>query len=229
MKALKWSLMALLVLCLSNEASGALLDHLKDILGGDARKAFKDAVQTAKNSQHEAVNQFKDTYEELKNISGFQGGELEERYKILEGSYNRSLGKANDVRSRIKAVENAADKLFSQWNSEIKQMTNDELRRSSREKYCKCITNFDELWASLKRAEKSMDPVIDKFKELVLYVKHNLNAQAVASLKGEVEKIQLQVNNLISEMNAAVEEAERFIRNSPELDTTDSKEGKPKS
>lgn len=229
MSGLNWFLMGLLALNLSAEASAA---SISDIIFGprrDLRQVLKDAVESVKKSQDRAVRHFEDTYEELKSISGFQGGELEERYKVLDESYKRSSEKANDVRTQIKAVEKAADKLFSEWNNEIKQLTNDELRRSSRQKYCKCITNFDELWVSLKRAEKSMDPVMDKFKELVLYVKHNLNAQAVASLKGEVEKIQLQVDNLISEMKAAVEEAEKFIRNSPELDPQDSKESNAKS
>lgn len=183
----------------------------------DKRNKLKKSVLSLNEAQYEAVAQFKDTYEQFKKISGFQGGELEKEYKRVEESYNESLKKANAVRSRIKAVNNAAEALFDQWNEDVKQMEDEQLRRNSREQFCQCLTKFDEVRASLKLVEKSMDPVITKFKDVVLALKHRLNAQALDSLTGEVERIQSQVDRLISDMEAAIQEAEKFLTNSPEL------------
>ena len=43
-------------------------------------------------------------------------------------------------------------------------------------------------------------------------MKHNLNAQAVASLRGESLNIQKDIENLISEMDKSIESADRFIK-----------------
>ena len=37
----------------------------------------------------------------------------------------------------------------------------------------------------MKRAEQSMQPVLRTLRDNVLYLKHNLNAQAIGALRGE--------------------------------------------
>jgi hypothetical protein len=45
----------------------------------------------------------------------------------------------------------------------------------------------------------------------VLFIKHNLNAQAIASLKGTEVEIGNDIDNLIKEMDASIKEADDFI------------------
>jgi len=45
----------------------------------------------------------------------------------------------------------------------------------------------------------------------VLYLKHNLNAQAITALEGELVTIQGDVSALIKEMEASIAEADDFI------------------
>jgi len=44
-------------------------------------------------------------------------------------------------------------------------------------------------------------------------LKHNLNAQAVGSLSGEVVSIEKDVAGLIKEMTVSIKEAQNFINN----------------
>lgn len=46
----------------------------------------------------------------------------------------------------------------------------------------------------------------------VLYLKHNLNAQAISSLRNELVTIEDDVAALVREMDASIREAELFIR-----------------
>jgi len=46
----------------------------------------------------------------------------------------------------------------------------------------------------------------------VLYLKHNRNAQAIASLKGEAVSIQNDIARLIEELNASIQQADSFIK-----------------
>ena len=45
----------------------------------------------------------------------------------------------------------------------------------------------------------------------VLYLKHNLNAQAIASIQGTAEGIQKDIQSLINEMQKSIDEANAFI------------------
>ena len=56
-----------------------------------------------------------------------------------------------------------------------------------------------------------MEPVLSALKDNVLYLKHNLNASAVASLKVEFGKIDKDINALIAEMRKAIAQSDAFI------------------
>jgi hypothetical protein len=57
-----------------------------------------------------------------------------------------------------------------------------------------------------------MDPVLSKLGDQVLFLKHNLNAQAIGSLKGEETRIQGEISSLISEVNKSIAAADQFIK-----------------
>jgi len=64
------------------------------------------------------------------------------------------------VRSRIHAVEDVSDALFSEWRSEIKQYTSDALRRSSQQKYDMTKAKYKELIEAMKKAESKLEPAL---------------------------------------------------------------------
>jgi hypothetical protein len=43
------------------------------------------------------------------------------------------------------------------------------------------------------------------------FLKHNLNARAIAGLSDEVSSVQLNVDRLVRDMESAIAEADRFI------------------
>jgi hypothetical protein len=70
---------------------------------------------------------------------------------------------------------------------------------------------YTQLIGAMKRAERKTDPVLAAFQDQVLYLKHNLNAQAIASLQSELASIETDVAKLIKEMEASIKEADLFI------------------
>jgi len=72
-------------------------------------------------------------------------------------------------------------------------------------------TRYKEMMDSMHQAEKSMEPVLGTFRDNVLYLKHNLNAQAIGSLKSEFSSLKGEIDGLIVKMNAAIETSNRFI------------------
>jgi hypothetical protein len=63
----------------------------------------------------------------------------------------------------------------------------------------------------MRKAESSIDPVLTTLKDNVLYLKHNLNARAIASLKGELGTVNQDVAALVATMQSAIDESNAFI------------------
>ena len=63
----------------------------------------------------------------------------------------------------------------------------------------------------MRRAEKAIYPVLASLKDNTLYLKHNLNARAIASLKNELGTVDNDVNALLTAMQQAINESNAFI------------------
>lgn len=64
----------------------------------------------------------------------------------------------------------------------------------------------------MRLAESRIEPVLKSFRDQVLFLKHNLNAKAIASLRGELVQVEADTDKLISELEASIAEADRFIK-----------------
>ena len=175
------------------------------------RDLLKQSVVAARDDEKAAGQQFTNALARLKELYGFEGGDLEKSYNGLNHEYERSVERANAVHKRIKEMETVAADLFTEWEKEIQQMSSAQLQNSDRDKLRETRGRYEELHTSLKRAEQSMDPVLTRLHDQVLYLKHNLNAAAIASLKGETINIQTEITRLLQDMNAAISQADSFI------------------
>ena len=169
-------------------------------------------VEDARDSQDEAKEQFKSALDRFTAVLRFDGGDLEDKYRQLDKEYQRSLEGAEEVRDRIDSVENVAEDLFAEWEKELKQYSRSDLRRSSERKLKATRSHYQRLIRAMRRAEKSMDPPLAAFQDQVLYLKHNLNARAIASLKGELASVKSDIGTLIRDMEKSIAEADSFIK-----------------
>lgn len=181
--------------------------HKRDLLVRD--------VEKARDAQQEAKEQFKSALDRFTKTLDIQGGELQEKYEALNTEYERSEAKANEVRKRIASVEDVSEALFREWNAELKEYSSSALRKKSQEHLTKTRTHYAQLIKVMKRAEVKMGPVLAKFKDQVLFLKHNLNAQAIASLKNELVSVEGNINSLIKDLNTSIQEADSFIAAMP--------------
>jgi len=179
------------------------------------RDLLKKRVIAARDDEKAASDQFKDALTRLRELYNFQGGDLEKAYNSVNSEYERSVSRAKDVHRRVQDVEIVAADLFKEWENEIKEISSPKLRADSSEKLRETKRRYEEMHTALKRAEQSMDPVLTRLHDHVLYLKHNLNAAAIASLKGETTDIQNEIGNLIRDMNAAIAQADTFISSMP--------------
>lgn len=204
--------LAMLALVLLTEGCSSIYYSTYEKFGVYKRDLLKKRVAEARDDQQEAQAQFKDALTRLKEITKFDGGELERGYNSLKSEYDGCVSSAESVRKRIREVETVAEDLFKEWDKEIGEIGTPALRESSRQQLTATRERYNELHRALVSAEQSMTPVLAQFKDYVLYLKHNLNAQAVASLKGETTSIQNEITRLIEQMNSSIARADEFIK-----------------
>jgi hypothetical protein len=180
-------------------------------LGVHKRDIMVDRVEAARDAQTEAKEQFQSALEQFTATLHIKGGELEEKYKTLNKTYEQSKEKADAVHSRIAKVEDVAEALFDEWEKELSQYASDTLRKDSQAKLKRTKKQYQQLIAAMKRAEKKIEPVLAAFHDQVLYLKHNLNAQAIASLQDELIAVEDDIASLIKEMESAIQEANAFL------------------
>lgn len=183
-----------------------------ETLGKEKRHLLKENVEKARQDQVDASEQFTTVLENIKSMYGFDGGELEDVYNRLSDDYQDCEDRAEAVRDRMDKVERIAADLFREWESEIAMIKNVDLQIKSKASLKDTRRRFARLQKSMEKAELSMDPVLSNFHDYVVYLKHNLNAQAISSLKREVVDIEAEVAFLVTEMNHSIKEADAFIR-----------------
>lgn len=201
-----------LVLCMIGVAGCSSMYYgTMEKMGVHKRDIMVDRVKAARDTQNETKEQFLTAMEQFKSVVHFKGGDLEKEYNILHATLKKSESKAADVHNRIQAVEDVSEALFSEWRSEIKQYSSDALRRSSQQKYDVTKKKYADLIKAMKKAESKLEPALAPLRDQVLFMKHNLNARAIAGLNGELTSVQTNVDRLVRDMETAIAEADRFI------------------
>lgn len=176
-------------------------------MGVHKRDIMVDRVGEASDSQKEAKQQFLTAMEQFKSVVSFQGGDLEKEYNRLNATLKKTEAGAANVRHRIDAVEDVSLALFSEWRAEIKQYSSDSLRRASQRKYDLTESKYEELIRAMNKAESKLEPALVPLRDQGLFIKHNLNARAIAGLSDEVISVQINVDRLARDMESAIAEA----------------------
>ncbi|MDA1076691.1 MAG: DUF2959 domain-containing protein [Proteobacteria bacterium] len=176
------------------------------------RDILVDRVENAMEAQTEAKEEFKDALEAFSSVVTVEPSKLKSTYETLSSAFEDAKEKAEEVTDRIDSVESVSKALFEEWSDEIDQISNPELRRSSARQLKVSRGRYNDLITSMRKAEARMGPVLTSFSDHVLYLKHNLNAQAIASLKNELGSIETNVARLIKEMEASIAQSEAFIK-----------------
>lgn len=180
-------------------------------LGVPKREIMVSRITEAQEAQEEGQEQFKNALEQFRSVVNFDGGELQAVYDRLDAEFQDSEAAADRIRNRIRAVEDVADALFDEWEDELELYSNESLRRDSERQLQDTRLRYQRLLTAMHRAEQTIDPVMDNLRDNVLYLKHNLNARAIASIRGELDTINADVDRLIEAMEAAIAESDRFI------------------
>lgn len=190
--------------------SGVYYDAMEKV-GIPKRKILVDRVEAARGAQQDAKQQFASALEQFLAVTKVPATELQATYEKLNTEFKRSESRAQEVRDRMTAIDSVAQALFEEWSTELTQYTNPTLRTQSEHQLAATKRRYAALMQVMEQAAARMTPVLGAFHDQVLFLKHNLNAQAISALSGTTRDLQQDIGRLIADMEKSIREADAFI------------------
>ncbi|HYI95449.1 MAG TPA: DUF2959 family protein [Bryobacteraceae bacterium] len=197
---------------LGGVACGRLYYASMEKLGKEKRDILVKRIVDGKKDQEEAREQIKTTLESFKELTGFDGGNLEKVYNELNSDYEAAKSRADDVTNRIKSIEQVSQDLFNEWAKEIDEMGDASLKSRSRAMLRDAQSRQKQYMTAMHATERKMQPVIRAFHDQVLFLKHNLNARAIKSLKTTLIKMDKEVEVLVADIDRSMKESDAFVQ-----------------
>lgn len=183
----------------------------RESFGSHKRDIVVYRVEDARDSLEDARTQFVSALDKFSAVMQFDGGNLEDKYTELRHEFDCSQSRAKAVSDRISSVEEVATTLFDEWQTELDQYSSRSLRSTSRQQLKQTRQHYSRLMKAMHQAEAKIVPVLAAFKDQVLFLKHNLNAQAISSLHHELKSIGMDIAALITTMEKSIFEANAFV------------------
>jgi hypothetical protein len=180
-------------------------------VGVEKRHLLRSNVEKVQKEQAAAAQEFADVLTRIKDLYGFDGGKLEAGYRGLQSDYADCVARAESLRERMATVNRIGADLFSEWERELGQISSAALRAKSETSLRDARRRFALLQGAMTLAESRLKPVLTQVHDYVLALKHQLNAQAVGALQGEVGGIERDVARLLEDMNRCIREAQSFL------------------
>jgi hypothetical protein len=149
--------------------------------------------------------------EKFQELTGFQGGSLEKNYKELNGQYEKAADSAQKLHDRIDSIDQVSSDMFKEWQKEIDGMDNRKLKQQSADMLRQSRLQEATYLKSMRLTEARMTPVLKAFQDQVVFLKHNLNARAIGSLKGTSARISTDVDVLMTQIDGSMAQADALI------------------
>lgn len=185
--------------------------NARESIGDHKRSIVVHQVEQACVSLQETRNEFEDALGRFKALVAVGDTSLEHKYNQLNRQYQFCRSKSDSFSDRINAIEEVSEALFVEWENELNEYTNRALRNRSKQQLKSARQNYARLIKAMHMAEAKIQPVLSAFKDQVLYLKHNLNAHAIAALQHEFIEIGIDISQLIHAMEQTIAEANQFV------------------
>jgi len=202
----------LLVIALLSTGCSSMYYAGMESVGVHKRDIMVDRVEDVQEAQEDAQKEFKSALEHFGTLVTIKDTDLKEAYEDFNDEYEDAKDAADDVNKYINKLEDVSLALFEEWEDEIVMYTNAKLQEQSKSQLRDTQSKYNKMMKSMRKSEKSMEPILATFHDNVLILKHSLNAQAIGALQGEFDGLKNNIDSLITQMNQSIKESDKFIK-----------------
>lgn len=182
-----------------------------ETLGSHKRDILVDRVKDCADRMDKAKQEFQALNTKLEKITKADISKVDSLYKELNSQSKKCHSKAIDLDRRVNNIRTVGKDLFREWEEELEEYHNETFRRSSEKRMEERRRKYLETVHLLKSAQKYSEPALSSASDYVLFLKHNLNAQALNSLDNEIDTVQQKIKFLVEKMELATDNARNFL------------------
>lgn len=159
----------------------------------------------------EAKLQFLKTIDVYNSIFAEDAKDRKKLYKKLQSEMAATQEKRAEVGRRSDQMKLEAGIVFKSWADSTAAIESPDLRKRSEERLEKTKDRLAEIQSAGQSAVDVYEPVMKALQDQVTYLGHDLNAEAVASLKPDAEKVNAQAKELTERLDEAMAVANQNI------------------
>ncbi len=189
--------------CAGTSERSESVEQVDELLTRIERVQAETAV--AKDSVHAALS-------ELCTLvsPGFKGDAATEFAKFLAAS-EASEDQAETLRDITEPMQDAADELFQRWTKDMEAFGNSRMRQRSQTRLDETRTRFQSIIGATQAAQIALDAFHDDMRDHALFLRHDLNSAAVASIRTDVRALNEQIQGLDTRFDATTAAARAYV------------------
>ena len=168
-------------------------------------------IEKARQSHVKASNQFEVVLANYSSIVDANSGDIRTKYNKLNRECKRARSITKDISRKVKDVEKVGKPLFREWEDDLDEYENEDMRRSSEEQLDLTRRNYLKCVHSIKSCQGKVEGVLVSLNDQMLFLSHNLNSKALSAFKKNTASLKSEVGALVKQMQAGIKEAETFI------------------
>lgn len=197
------SIWLLATACAGTSERSESIEQVDELLRRIERVQAESAV--AKESAHSALN-------ELCTLvsPGFKGDAAMAFAKFVAAS-DASEEQGETLRDSVEPMRDAADALFRRWTKDMEAFGNSRMRQRSQTRLDETRTSYQSIVGASQAAQIALDAFHDDLRDHATFLRHDLNANSVASLRGDVRQLREQIEGLDMRFDATVAAARAYV------------------
>ena len=118
---------------------------------------------------------------------------------------------AKDLRFSVECMKRAADPVFSRWSRDIQAMQSPEIKQRSQSRFDETKTRYDAIVAAVDPTIAGYDAFNRTIKDHALFLGHDFNPGAVATITGEVQKLSGSSRELTAGFDRCLQAARAYV------------------
>lgn len=132
-------------------------------------------------------------------------------YRKLLKNVSVAKEKLAAVKPRIEAMNGEGEAYFKVWASQVANISDVDLRTRGEERMASTRKAYDSILATLREAATALEPFLMDLTDQINFLGSDLRPEALASLKGDAEKLNLKGQTVFTYTTAAMADANAFF------------------
>jgi hypothetical protein len=136
---------------------------------------------------------------------------VRDAYKAVEKGLERTEKQREATKLALDEMKPEADVYFASWAQSSQQIESVDLRKRSEGRMAETRGHFDGILTAVADARAQYEPVVKNLKDQWTYLGHDLNAEGIASLKPDADKLNAEASKLLEKIDAGMKQANDYI------------------